>query len=107
VVDSNEGQQLLTQLAANVQQLKREMTAAGFKFAAESVHPIQAVLIGDTAKTKALAAAMYERGFLITNINYPVVPKGRDEIRVQLSARHSSQEVSEFVAAMTEAAKTF
>lgn len=106
VVDNSEGQQLLTQLAANVDQLKREMTAAGFQFAAESVHPIQAVLIGDTAKTKALTQAMYQRGFLITNINYPVVPKGRDEIRVQLSALHSSEEVSEFVAAMSEEAKT-
>lgn len=106
VVNSQEGKEMLAQLHTNVEQFKKETHAAGFSFAADSIHPIQAVLIGDTAKTKALTKAMYEAGFLITNINYPVVPKGRDEIRVQLSARHTSQEVSDFVAAMTKAAKT-
>lgn len=106
VVNSQEGKKMLVQLQSNVEQFKQEMQSAGFSFAADSIHPIQAVLIGDTVKTKALTKAMYERGFLITNINYPVVPKGRDEIRVQLSALHSSQEITAFVQAMTEEAKT-
>jgi glycine C-acetyltransferase len=100
VLDSAEGKKMMQKVAENVQLLKEQLLTAGFQFAAESVHPIQAVLIGDTAKTRDLTKAMYERGFLITNINYPVVPKGRDEIRVQLSASHTKEDILAFVAAM-------
>ena len=47
--------------------------------------------------TKALVDAMYHDGILVTNINYPVVPKGKDEIRVQLSALHTKADLDEFV----------
>jgi glycine C-acetyltransferase len=105
VIDSDEGQQLLKNLQDNVALLKSELSKNGFAFAAPSEHPIQAVLIGDTVKTKELAKKMFERGFLITNINYPVVPKGRDEIRVQLCATHTKEDVLDFVQALTAAAK--
>lgn len=102
VLESADGKELLGKSAHNVQYLKDRLTEKGFRFAAESVHPIQAVLIGDTAKTRALTKAMYEQGFLITNINYPVVPKGRDEIRVQLSATHTKENIDGFVEKMGE-----
>lgn len=102
VLDSKEGAKMMQTVAENVVMLKEQLQAAGFQFAAESVHPIQAVLIGDTAKTRDLTKAMYKRGFLITNINYPVVPKGRDEIRVQLSASHTKEDMLAFVQAMKE-----
>ena len=89
----------------NLIYLKKELKNKGFKFAANSIHPIQAVLIGDTAKTRDLTEAMYQKGFLITNINYPVVPKGRDEIRVQLSAAHTKKDIDNFVKALSETAK--
>ena len=102
VLDSQEGAQMLDNLRRNVELLKTLLQEAGFQFAAPSTHPIQAVLIGDTQKTQDLTKAMFERGFLITNINYPVVPKGRDEIRVQLSATHTKEDVENFVKAMQE-----
>ncbi len=105
VLESAEGAKLLATLRSNVELLKEKLQAAGFAFAAPSTHPIQAVLIGDTAKTRDLTKAMYERGFLITNINYPVVPKGRDEIRVQLSATQTKEDVEAFVKAMQEEGK--
>lgn len=105
VIESAEGQEMIKKLAENVTDLKNQLSDKGFKFAANSIHPIQAVLIGDTVKTQKLTKAMYERGFLITNINYPVVPKGRDEIRVQLSASHTKEDIAAFVEAMTEEGK--
>jgi len=56
-------------------------------------------------QTKALVRKMFERGFLISSINYPVVPKGRDEIRVQLSAAHTLEDITDFVNALSEAAR--
>lgn len=105
VVNSDEGKKMLKTLAQNLVYLKKELQNKGFKFAANSIHPIQAILIGDTAKTRDLTEAMYQKGFLITNINYPVVPKGRDEIRVQLSASHTKQDIDNFVNALHKIAK--
>jgi glycine C-acetyltransferase len=73
------------------------MIGFGFTFAVDSVHAIQPLLIADTEKTKKLTTGLFEEGVIVTNINYPVVPKGRDEIRVQISALHSIKEIDEFV----------
>lgn len=100
LLDTEAGKVLLGQLAENVVYLKSRLTEIGFTFAAESVHPIQPVLIGDTAKTKELTAQLFELGFMVTNINYPVVPKGRDEIRVQLCATHTREDLDLFISAM-------
>lgn len=102
---SDEGQRLLANLRENLTWFKEAMGQAGFEFAVESIHPIQPWFIGDTAKTKALKAELFERGFLVTNINFPVVPKGRDEIRVQLSATHERSDLEAFVEAAKEAAQ--
>jgi glycine C-acetyltransferase len=48
---------------------------------------------------------MYERGFLVTNINYPVVPKGKDEIRVQISAAHTREDLNDFIDKATRVGK--
>ena len=81
------------------------MKQAGFVFAADSNHPIQPILIGDAAKTKALTDALFEENILVTNINYPVVPPGRDEIRVQISAAHQTADIEYFVAKATTVAR--
>lgn len=106
LVDSAEGQQLLAQSRANIAQLRELMTQAGFSFAVVSEHPIQPVLIGDPAQTKALTKGLFEAGFMVTNINFPVVPKGRDEIRVQVSAAHQSSDIEAFVSAAAKVGQT-
>jgi glycine C-acetyltransferase len=102
---SPDGTRMLKKLSENITWFKQAMIAAGFSFAVDSNHPIQPWFIGDTLKTKALKQALYERGFLVTNINFPVVPKGRDEIRVQMSASHTRQDLEAFVAAATDAGR--
>lgn len=78
------------------------MSEAGFVFAAESTHPIQPVLIGDPVKTRSLVDFLFSKNILVTNISYPVVPKGRDEIRVQISATHTKREIEYLVKNMKE-----
>jgi len=97
LIDSQTGAKLLLRLSENIEFIKKELLNLGFKFAAESVHPIQAILIGDTEKTKALTQKMFKRGFVLTNINYPVVPRGKDEIRVQISASHNKTDLKTFL----------
>ncbi|MCL4208605.1 aminotransferase class I/II-fold pyridoxal phosphate-dependent enzyme [Patescibacteria group bacterium] len=105
LVDSAEGQALLASAKENIAYFKEEMTKAGFAFAADSNHAIQPLLIGDATKTKALTKGLFDEGVLVTNINYPVVPKGRDEIRVQISATHTREDLVEFIGKITEVAK--
>lgn len=102
IVDSDEGRKLLENLRENINYFKDTVKKAGFNFAAESIHPIQALLIGDTKKTQELAKAMFDRGYFITNINYPVIPKGKDEIRVQLCATQNKKIINGFVTSLTE-----
>jgi len=99
LVSSPEGKKMLAQLAKNITQFKSLMQAEGFTFAVDSSHSIQPWFIGDTLKTKALKKALFDRGILVTNINYPVVPKGKDELRVQISAAHTEADLQAFLAA--------
>lgn len=104
LLSTKTGKKLVDNLAKNVDFIKKELKASGFKMAAESIHPIQAILIGDTVKTQKLTKAMFKRGFLLTNINYPVVPRGRDEIRVQICATHNQSDLKAFMKNITELA---
>jgi glycine C-acetyltransferase len=99
LVDTAQGKKILTTLSSNITYFKEKMNRLGFKFATPSVHPIQAVLIGDTAKTKQLKQALFNQKILVTNINYPVVPPGKDEIRVQISAAHTRNDIDQFLTA--------
>ncbi len=105
IADSNEGLKLVKNLKKNVEQLKKSLKNVGFSLAANSIHPIQPILIGNTEKTKLFTNEMYKAGFLVTNINYPVVPKGKDEIRVQLSASHTQEDIAEFIKSATMVGK--
>jgi glycine C-acetyltransferase len=73
---------------------------AGFAMAADSRHPIQPLLIGDPEKTQKLVEHFFQNGILATAISYPVVPRGRDEIRIQLSAAHLDEDIKAFLTAL-------
>lgn len=97
LVQTSAGEKLLSQLVHNREYFQQEMQKAGCTFAAHSTHPIQPILLGDAVKTALFKEGLFERGILVTNINYPVVPKGRDELRVQISAAHTKEDLNAFV----------
>lgn len=99
-----EGQSLLEKLRANISFFKERMHKEGFSFIVDSSHPIQPVVTRAPETTKAMVDFLFKEGFLVTNINYPVVPRGQDEIRVQVSAAHTRQDIDEFVKKMKAAA---
>lgn len=100
IVDSAEGRGLLEKLRDNIARFKERARSAGVRLVVDSDHPIQPVLVGDPVKAQLLADGLRSRGFLVTPISYPVVPKGSDELRVQLSASHSREDVDDFVDAL-------
>jgi glycine C-acetyltransferase len=66
-------------------------------------HPITPVMFGDAALAAKIADAMLEHGVYVIAFSYPVVPKGKARIRVQLSAAHSAEDVETCVQAFAAA----
>lgn len=102
LLDKPAGKKLLKNSKENVAYFKKRMKTAGFLFAADSSHPIQPVLIGDPFKTSALVGNLFKKNIIVTNISFPVVPKGRDEIRVQISAVHTKKDIDQLVKELKE-----
>lgn len=102
LISSAKGAKILRILHENIAFFKKEAKKANIPFAAESVHPVQPVLIGDTLKTKAIVAKLFAQGFLTTAISYPVVPPGRDEIRVQINANHTKRSILLLIKALKQ-----
>lgn len=105
LVDSSDGHQLIATLQQHIADFKQLASELEIPLAADSVHPIQPVLIGDSEKSKAVTRQLFEAGYMVTSINYPVVPPGKDEIRVQLSAAMTSDLVREFAQTLSKLLK--
>jgi len=99
LVQSTEGQKIIQRLHQNIAYFKEKIKKAGFTMAADSDHPVQPLLIGDALKCQSFAKALFEAGFIVTNLSYPVVAKGKDEIRVQISAAHTERDLDAFIEA--------
>lgn len=99
----SDGELILKNLRENIVLCKKLLQQNNCQLATDSDHPIQPLLIGDPQRAKAVKLALFEKGFLVSNINYPVVPKGRDEIRIQISAAHTKEDIELFVEAVVEA----
>ncbi|MBW2522683.1 MAG: glycine C-acetyltransferase [Deltaproteobacteria bacterium] len=90
---------------ANTKQFREGMTQAGFNILA-GTHPIVPVMLGDAKLATQLADAMLAEGIYVIGFSYPVVPKGEARVRVQLSAAHTSEDVSRALAAFEKVGKS-
>ena len=92
ILDSPEGLQLLERLRSLTSRLKEGLEKIGFETISGS-HPIVPLMIRDTEKTARLAGHLFDKGVLATGLNFPVVPKGDEEIRFQVSADHTEKDI--------------
>ncbi len=94
------------QLEENTAQFRELMTAAGFELGGGG-HPITPVMFpgedGARLATRIADHMLTESGVYVIAFSYPVVPRGRARIRVQLSAAHSPEDVMACVAAFIAA----
>lgn len=93
---------LRAQLVANAALFRSLMSDAGFDLL-PGEHPIVPVMFGDAALTARIADEMQRRGVYVTAFSFPVVPRGRARIRVQLSAAHTEAEIRRCVDAFVAA----
>jgi glycine C-acetyltransferase len=95
------GEQRAT-LQRNTELFRRRMVDEGFDVL-PGEHPIVPVMFGDAALAAQIADVMLGEGVYVIAFSYPVVPKGKARIRVQLSAAHSEADVETCVRAFVAA----
>ncbi len=69
------------------------------------IHPITPVMLYDEKLATNMAAKLFEKGIYVRGFTYPVVPKGKARIRVQLSAAHTKQQMDSAIHAFEEVGK--
>ncbi|BFZ15584.1 hypothetical protein BsWGS_18622 [Bradybaena similaris] len=92
---------------ANTKRFRTRMLDAGFTVSGDSDHPICPVMLGDARLASQFADKMLEKGIYVIGFSYPVVPKGKARIRVQISASHSEADVDRAVDAFIEIGRSF
>lgn len=92
ILDSAEGQELLERLRNLTSRLKEGLVKMNLETITGN-HPIVPLMIRDTQKTARLTKHLFENGILATGLNFPVVPKGAEEIRFQVSADHTEKDI--------------
>lgn len=101
ILDSREGAELLAHLGAMTRKFESGLVDAGFETIA-GPHPVVPLMVRDTAKTAALVSHLFDHGILATGLNYPVVPKGDEEIRFQVNADHTEADIDYALAVLRD-----
>ena len=92
ILDSPRGLALLDHLRAMTARFEAGLSGRGFE-TIPGEHPIVPLMTRDTDRTLALVRHLRSRGILATAIHYPVVPRGDEEIRFQISADHTEADI--------------
>lgn len=87
------------QLAARVAETRRLLEPLGV---APSGSQIQPLIIGDDARTMAIADALQDRGFDIRGIRPPTVPQSTSRLRISLTLNASTEDVAALAATLEE-----
>ncbi len=95
---------LRDKLESNTRWFRQSMTAAGFDIIPGD-HPIVPIMLYDAPLAQQFARQLLDEGIYVIGFFYPVVPKGKARIRVQLSAAHEPEHLEKAVAAFTKVGK--
>lgn len=91
-------------LENNAQYFRQKMTDIGFDIIPGS-HPIVPVMLYDASISQKFSELLLAEGIYVIGFFYPVVPKGKARIRVQLSAAHEREHLDKAIAAFEKCGK--
>lgn len=92
--------ELRRKLKENTAYFRGCMKSSGFNIR-ESTHPIVPIMLGEAKLAQDMARDLLDEGIYVIGFSYPVVPKGKARIRVQISAAHERTELDRAVDAFT------
>ena len=84
--------QLRDRVHENARYFRAEMEKLGFDLL-PGEHPIVPVMLYDAKLAHEFARRMLDKGVYVVAFCYPVVPKGKDRIRTQISAGHTREDL--------------
>jgi glycine C-acetyltransferase len=96
--------ELRDKLEDNTTFFRGAMTEAGFDII-PGEHAIVPIMLYDAKLSQVFANKLLEEGIYVIGFFYPVVPKEKARIRVQLSAAHEREHLEKAVAAFTKVGK--
>ncbi len=88
----------------NASYFREQMLQRGFDIP-EGDAAIVPVMLYDAPLAQKMAEEMMEEGIYVIGFFYPVVPKGKARIRVQLSAAHTKEQLDKAIAAFEKVGK--
>ncbi len=100
----SETTQLRDRLMENTNYFREGMTAAGFDIM-PGKHPIVPIMLYDAKLSQQMAQRLLSEGIYVIGFFYPVVPKGKARIRVQISAAHTKEHLDRAILAFTKVGK--
>ena len=92
ICDSKEGKALLKHLKDMTNRFREGLATLGLE-SIPGEHPVVPLMVRDTQITAAIVKYLRENGVLATGLNFPVVPKGEEEIRFQVCADHTAADI--------------
>ena len=95
---------LRDKLEKNTAIFRKGMSDAGFDIV-PGVHPIVPVMLYDAQLSQTFANKLLEEGIYVIGFFYPVVPKEKARIRVQISAGHEEKHIHKAIEAFTKVGK--
>ena len=100
----SETTELRDKVMSNALYFREGMTKAGFDIK-PGIHPITPVMLYDAKIAQQMAAELLNEGIYVIGFFYPVVPKDKARIRVQVSAAHTKEHLDKAIAAFTKVGK--
>jgi glycine C-acetyltransferase len=96
--------ELRDRLEENTKYFRSGMTSSGFDIV-PGTHPITPIMLGDARLAQDVARDLLDEGIYVIGFSYPVVPKGKARIRVQISAAHTKQHLDRALEAFRKVGK--
>ena len=85
---------LRQKLIENTQYFRKGLDDLGFNIK-QGEHPIIPVMIGDAKLTKQFADDLLHENIYVIGFSFPVVPKNKARIRIQISASHNTEQINQ------------
>lgn len=93
-----------TKLFKNTQFFRDKITALGFNII-QGEHPIIPIMIGDASLAVEMSSQLLQEGVYVIGFSFPVVPKDKARIRVQMSAALEREQLEVAIAAFAKVGK--
>lgn len=96
--------ELRDKLLSNTRYFREQISAVGFNIK-DGIHPIVPIMLYDAELAQNFATKLLDKDIYVIGFYFPVVPKEKARIRVQISTVHEKEHLQKAIKAFTEVGK--